>query len=234
MSAFSEHFSRFEAPAPRRLPIHTIQNRWRATSARYSSSVELSLPGSHQTRESPLRSFRTSRSSFRSFSMKFETQACSFSPIKPRMTRRDFIALLGTTAAARPLPANALGGLTNPDGDNREATTRELANNGSTYVYFFGGYRSTDADVQAWGRSVEAKVPGAPAVVYPYPPGASAGDPLAEWGRSQEIATEILERTNEQYIIVGHSSGCAIANDVANIALDLGAKNFKLIALDGF
>ena len=30
------------------------------------------------------------------------------------------------------------------------------------------------------------------------------------------------------------SSGCAIANDVANVALDLGAKNFKLIALDGF
>src|SRR5215813_4607267 len=27
---------------------------------------------------------------------------------------------------------------------------------------------------------------------------------------------------------------CAIANDVANVALDLGAQNFKLIALDGF
>ena len=35
-------------------------------------------------------------------------------------------------------------------------------------------------------------------------------------------------------MIVGHSSGCAIANDVANAAFDLGGINFKLVALDGF
>jgi hypothetical protein len=167
--------------------------------------------------------------------MRVETQACSFSPIKPRVTRRNLIALLGATAAAWPLRANALGALTNLAGDNREATTRELGcNNGSTYVYFFGGYRSTVADVQSWGKSLEAKVPGATAIVFPYPPGASASDPLVEWGCSRDIAMQILARTNEPCIIVGHSSGCAIANDVANVALDLGAKNFKLIALDGF
>src|SRR5215471_318126 len=151
------------------------------------------------------------------------------------MTRRNLIALLGTTAAAWPLRANALGGLTNLTEGNRESTTCELGcNNGSTYVYFFGGYRSTVADVQSWGKSLEAKVPGATAIVFPYPPGASASHPLLEWGCSQDIATHILARTNESCIIVGHSSGCAIANDVANVALDLGAQNFKLIALDGF
>jgi hypothetical protein len=160
---------------------------------------------------------------------------CLFSPKRLAMTRRNLIALLGTTAAAWPLRANALGGLTNVAEDNREPTTRRLGYaNGPTYVYFFGGYRSTVADVEAWGKSLEAKVPGATAIVFPYPHGASARDPLAEWGYSQDIAMHILGRSNQPCIIVGHSSGCAIANDVASVALDLGAENFKLIALDGF
>jgi hypothetical protein len=82
-----------------------------------------------------------------------------------------------------PLRANAFGALTNLGGNNRQATTRKLGcNNKSTYVFFFGGYRSTVTDVQSWGKSLEAKVPGAAAIVFPYPPGASASDPLLEWG----------------------------------------------------
>jgi hypothetical protein len=98
------------------------------------------------------------------------------------MTRRNLIALLGTTAAAWPLRANALDGLTHLAEGYRVSMTGELGRKGSTYVYFFGGYRSTVADVQAWGKSLEAKVPGATAIVFPYPHGASAHDPLAEWG----------------------------------------------------
>src|SRR6202047_2344088 len=104
-------------------------------------------------------------------------------------------------------------------------------NDGSVYVYFFGGYRSTisdvDAwgksleakvsgtmaiflrwipitisDVDAWGKSLEAKVSGTTAIVFPYPPGASAGDPLAGWGYSQDVAMHIVARGNEPCMII--------------------------------
>lgn len=136
--------------------------------------------------------------------------------------RREVVALLGRAAVcAWPLAARA--------------AMQELGrNDGSVYVYFFGGYRSTISDVDAWGKSLEAKVSGTTAIVFPYPPGASAGDPLAGWGYSQDVAMHIVARGNEPCMIIGHSSGCAIANDVAKAALDLGAKNFSLISLDGF
>jgi hypothetical protein len=134
--------------------------------------------------------------------------------------RREVVALLGRAAVcAWPLAARA--------------AMQELGrNDGSVYVYFFGGYRSTISDVDAWGKSLEAKVSGTTAIVFPCPPGASAGDPLA--GYSQDVAMHIVARGNEPCMIIGHSSGCAIADDVAKAALDLGAKNFSLISLDGF
>jgi hypothetical protein len=99
-------------------------------------------------------------------------------------------------------------------------------------IYFFGGYRSTHDDVMAWKNSLEAKLPGAKATAFHYPDGASAGDPLASWKASPDVAREIAGA--EQCVIVGHSSGCAIANDVATHVLRLGKSNFRLIALDGF
>ena len=51
-------------------------------------------------------------------------------------------------------------------------------NDGSVYVYFFGGYRSTISDVDAWGKSLEAKVSGAMAIVFPYRP---AHRPAIRW-----------------------------------------------------
>jgi len=101
------------------------------------------------------------------------------------------------------------------------------------HIYFFGGYRATSNDVEAWRRSVMAQVPDMPVTVFSYPEGATAGAPLDHWHDSSKIAEQI-KAEDTFAIIVGHSSGCAIANDVASHVLALGYANMKVIALDGF
>lgn len=104
-------------------------------------------------------------------------------------------------------------------------------------VFFFGGYNSTHNDVVSWKNSFEKKT-NLPAMVFHYPEGASAGDPLEDWDASEDVAQLVKDGDT----IVGHSSGCAIANDVAETVLKIKAKTegiifakrFKLIVLDGF
>jgi hypothetical protein len=100
-------------------------------------------------------------------------------------------------------------------------------------VHFFGGYRANSQNVLAWCKSLEQKQPHVIAIGWPYPVGSTAGDPLRRWNFSDSLAKCISVDASE-CLIVGHSSGCAIANDVANKTLTFGAKNFRLIALDGF
>jgi hypothetical protein len=97
-------------------------------------------------------------------------------------------------------------------------------------IYFFGGYRSSHEDVMAWKNSVEAKLPKWGVPPFRYPERSSAEDPLEGWDGSDYIADLLMPGD----IIMGHSSGCGIANDVAEHAVKLGKVKFKLIALDGF
>jgi len=97
-------------------------------------------------------------------------------------------------------------------------------------IYFFGGYRSSHYDVMAWKNSVEAKLPKWGVTPFRYPDRSSAGDPLEGWDGSDYIADLLMPGD----IIIGHSSGCGVANDVAEHAVKLGKLKFKLIALDGF
>ena len=101
-------------------------------------------------------------------------------------------------------------------------------------VFFFGGYGSTWGDVDAWGTSFEGKVSGSSVTRIPYPGDATAGDPLNVWNedRSEHVA-QAIKACRDAVVIIGHSSGCAIANDVAKHARTRGC-SFKLIALDGF
>jgi hypothetical protein len=105
-----------------------------------------------------------------------------------------------------------------------------------TQVLFFGGYRASLQDVTMWAHSVTTKRPNVEVRPYPWPNGASAADPMEKWpeGKSAEIAQRIRKAPDQLHVIVGHSSGCAIANDVAAAALHVGAGNFRLVSLDGF
>jgi hypothetical protein len=102
---------------------------------------------------------------------------------------------------------------------------------------FFGGYKATPTDINVWSASAKAQKPDVTFDGYPWPHGASsdaesavstfttAGSYAEAIGTIQECATDVI-------YLVGHSSGCAIAN-----AVDRGLKDTSkviLVALDGF
>jgi hypothetical protein len=109
----------------------------------------------------------------------------------------------------------------------------------SAYVLFFGGYKATISDIKAWTDSAIKQKPGVTFDGYPYPDGASAdgGEAVKAFTNSKthDYATAIkkIEASKSDVIyIVGHSSGCAVAN-----AVDAGLKDHTqiiLVALDGY
>ena len=96
-------------------------------------------------------------------------------------------------------------------------------------IYFFGGYLATQADVNAWKVSALLQTIFTNIKVFPWPNHASSSDPLATFKGSREIAHEVELLDHETYI-VGHSSGCAIANEVASLL----SHPVNLVCLDGF
>ena len=109
-------------------------------------------------------------------------------------------------------------------------------------VLYFGGFKSTQKDMDAWQASATHEAGESylfKAYQYPAINSAQADDAVKAFGgpRIAGLAREISEDLTRKYVVVGHSSGCAIANAVAEQALKLEggvARNFCLIALDGF
>ena len=117
----------------------------------------------------------------------------------------------------------------------------------STYVIFFGGWRATPADMQAWQGSAKAQRKDVDFDAIPWPSGAASDAKSAvsafknkKTGRYKSVIDDIhaIQYANAQsanaskIYIVGHSSGCAIAN-----AVDADITNHSdvmLVALDGF
>ena len=109
----------------------------------------------------------------------------------------------------------------------------------SAYVLFFGGYKATPTDIKAWTASALKQKPSVTFDGYPYPDGASAdGDAAVKAftnSKTHDYATAIkkIEAAKSDVIyLVGHSSGCAVAN-----AVDAGLKDHTkiiLVVLDGY
>lgn len=108
----------------------------------------------------------------------------------------------------------------------------------SVYVLFLGGYQASQPDVDAWLRSARA-VCGDDVIydAFPYPAGASKDGASAvttfkKAGDFDKAIKAIESSSADEKYIVGHSSGCAIAN-----AVDRGLKDttkISLVALDGY
>ena len=107
----------------------------------------------------------------------------------------------------------------------------------STYVLFFGGYHATQTDMDVWLASAKAQRPDVDFDAIPYPPGASSDGPTAVSAFTNGdlfdgAITQIGTSGAAQTYIVGHSSGCAIANALDRMLKDNSKIN--LVALDGF
>ena len=105
------------------------------------------------------------------------------------------------------------------------------------YVLFFGGYRATQTDMNVWLGSAKAQRATVDFDAIPWPAGAdsSAASAVSTFkkGRKLDSMLEAIESSGADLIyIVGHSSGCAIANAVDSSLKD--HKNVRLVALDGF
>ena len=106
-------------------------------------------------------------------------------------------------------------------------------------VFFFGGFRATQKDVDAWKGTAAAQRSDVSFEGFPWPPSAwhVADDEhavrAAKGDGSLAKAIKAISALKDDVIfIVGHSSGCAIAN-----AVDEGLKstsNTNLVSLDGF
>jgi len=117
----------------------------------------------------------------------------------------------------------------------------------SAFVLFFGGWRATPADMHAWKNDAKRQKPDVDFDAIPWPTGAASDKKSAvsafkekKTGGYKSVIDDIhaMQYANAQssnvrkIYIVGHSSGCALANAVDEGLTD--HTDIVLVALDGF
>src|SRR5579864_3123976 len=106
----------------------------------------------------------------------------------------------------------------------------------SILVVFFGGFRASQTDMELWLASAKKKHSDVRFEAFPYPDGAGPDRDDAVNGFSKQfdaVVKTIEDSGADTIFIVGHSSGCAIADEV-NSRVEGDHKNIILVDLDGF
>ena len=103
-------------------------------------------------------------------------------------------------------------------------------------LWFFGGYKATFSDMDLWKASADHQnvVPYVSAFPYPTDADANADSAVSHCRQLDNLVERLVQQDSYNMVLAGHSSGCAISNEIALRAFRKGAKNFKLICLDGF
>ena len=112
----------------------------------------------------------------------------------------------------------------------------------STFVLFIGGFGATIKDIGLWTSSAADQRTDVKFDGFPWPPSAKgSSDTSATTAFEKSMPEAIKKITDGKYdevFIVGHSSGCAIANKIDEEFMKTLGKASKptvnLVALDGF
>ncbi|MFL6627179.1 MAG: hypothetical protein ACJ8IK_13250 [Burkholderiaceae bacterium] len=107
----------------------------------------------------------------------------------------------------------------------------------ATQVFFFGGFLASHTDMKVWAGDAASQRSSVDFRAFPWPSGAKsdARSGVAgahNSGSFRQAVHAIKGSTADTIFIVGHSSGCAIANAVDADLSD--HERVALVALDGF
>ena len=106
----------------------------------------------------------------------------------------------------------------------------------SIYAVFFGGYHASRPNMDAWKISAEKQRGDVKFEACPYPEHVGSGRKSAVHGFEKQfdaVIKMIADYGADTLFIVGHSSGCAIADEL-NSRLDGDHSHITLVDLDGF
>jgi hypothetical protein len=104
------------------------------------------------------------------------------------------------------------------------------------YVVFFGGFRSHQQDMDQWTSSAQKQRGDVTFDAYPYPQDVDSSEAHAVEGFSKKfdgLIKKIQDFGPDTLYIAGHSSGCAIANELFS-RFKGSHSQIILVDLDGF